>query len=137
MDEIARLEVLEGAEINDAKKLLATEATRLCHGDAAATQAAETARQTFEKGKAAEGLPTIDLPRSDLEAGVAAFRLFPMAGLASSNGEARRLITGGGGRVNDQRIDDPERPVGIADIDPEGVIKLSAGKKRHALVRAV
>ncbi len=135
--EIARLEALEGSEINDAKKVLATEATRLCHGDAAATEAAETARQTFEKGKAAEGLPTIDLPHSDLEAGVVAFRLFPMAGLASSNGEARRLITGGGARVNDQRIDDPERPVGIADINPEGVIKLSAGKKRHALVRAV
>ena len=137
LDEIARLEALEGAEINDAKKLLATEATRLCHGDVAAERAAETARQTFEAGKAADGLPTIDLPRGDLEAGVLAFRLFPMAGLASSNGEARRLIAGGGARLNDQRIEDAERSIGVGDINADGVIKLSAGKKRHALVRAV
>ena len=137
LDEIARLEALQGAEINEAKKVLATEATRLCHGDAAAVQAAETARKTFESGKAAEGLPTIDLPRADLEAGIVAFRLFPMAGLASSNGDARRLIAGGGARLNDTRLDDAERTIGSGDVNPDGVIKLSAGKKRHALVRAV
>ena len=137
LDEIGRLDSLQGVEINDAKKVLATEATRLCHGDDAAERAAETARQTFEAGKAADGLPTIDLPRSELEAGIVAFRLFPMAGLASSNGAARRLIAGGGARLNDVRIDDAERPVVIDDINSDGVIKLSAGKKRHALVRAV
>ncbi len=136
LDEIARLEALQGADINDAKKILATEATRLCHGDAAAEQAAETARETFEAGKAAEGLPTIDVPRTDLQAGIVAFRLFPMAGLASSNGEARRLIAGGGARLNDVRLDDAERVIGLGDVNPDGVIKLSAGKKRHALVRA-
>ena len=137
LDEIARLETLQGAEINEAKKVLATEATRLCHGDEAAAAAAETARQTFEAGRSAEGLPTVDLPRAELESGVVAFRLLPMTGLVSSNGEARRLIAGGGARLNDVPIDDAERPVGLADINPEGVIKLSAGKKRHVLVRAV
>ncbi len=137
LDEIARLEALEGADINDAKKRLATEATGLCHGAAAAEAAAETARRAFEHGEAADGLPTIDLPRGALEAGIPAFLMLRQAGLAASNGEARRLIKGGGARLNDARIDDVERPVGLADMTPDGVIKLSAGKKRHALVRAV
>ncbi len=137
LDEIARLEALEGADINDAKKRLATEATGLCHGAAAAEAAAETARRAFEHGEAADGLPTIDLPRGALEAGIPAFLILRQAGLAASNGEARRLIKGGGARLNDARIDDVERPVGLADMTPDGVIKLSAGKKRHALVRAV
>ncbi len=137
LDEIARLEALTGAGINDAKKVLATEATRLAHGDEAAEAAAETARRTFEQGAAAEGLPTVELPQAELAAGVPAFRLLCLAGLAASNGEARRLIQGGGGRLNDRRIDTPEHSVGLADLGSDGVIKLSAGKKRHALVRVV
>ncbi|NNG03435.1 MAG: tyrosine--tRNA ligase, partial [Inquilinus sp.] len=137
LDEIARLESLGGAEINEAKKLLATEATRLCHGNQAAMESAETARQTFEQGESAAGLPTIDLPRNQLEGGIPAYRLFPIAGLAESNGAARRLIKGGGARLNDRRIDVEEQPIGLGDIGDDGVLKLSAGKKRHALVRAV
>ncbi|NBB83916.1 MAG: tyrosine--tRNA ligase [Alphaproteobacteria bacterium] len=137
LDEIARLEALAGAEINEAKKILATEATRLCHGPAAAEEAAETARRTFEQGNAADGLPTVDLPRGDLEGGIPAFRLLALAGLAASNGEARRLIKQGGARLNDARIDDGEAPVGLDAVTGDGVIKLSAGKKRHVLVRPV
>jgi tyrosyl-tRNA synthetase len=134
-EEIRRLEALEGAEINEAKKVLADEATRLCRGDAAAESAAETARKTFEAGELADDLPSIDLPRADLEAGVAAFDLIRQAGLTASNGEARRLIKGGGARLNDQPIADETRVVTLEDLSAEGVIKLSAGKKRHCLVR--
>jgi tyrosyl-tRNA synthetase len=137
LDEIARLEALEGAEVNEAKKILATEATRLCHGAVAAEEAAETARRTFEQGAAAEGLPTIDLPKGDLESGIPAFRLLALAGLAASNGEARRLIKQGGGRLNDEKIDDSETPISLEAVTADGVIKLSAGKKRHILVRPV
>ena len=137
MPEIARLEALEGADINDAKKILATEATRLCHGEAASRAAEATARETFEGGGVDAGLPTIDVARSDLEAGIAAFALFTRAGLSHSNGAARRLIRGGGGRLNDTALDDENRQVTLRDIGGEGVIKLSAGKKRHALVRPV
>ena len=135
LDEIARLETLDGAEINEAKKILADEATKLCHGAAAATAAAETARKTFEQGVIADDLPTITVDRSKLEAGVPAFELIRRAGLAASNGEARRLIKGGGARVNDTAIDEEMAQVTLADLNPDGVIKLSAGKKRHALVR--
>ena len=137
LDEIARLDRLRGTEINEAKKILATEATRLAHGDDAAAAAAETARRTFEEGEMAGGLPTIDVPRTEFEEGLPAFRALRLAGLCASNGEARRLIQGGGGRLNDNRIDDPDHPVGLQDLTPEGVIKLSAGRKRHALVRPV
>jgi tyrosyl-tRNA synthetase len=137
LDEVGRLARLGGAEINEAKKVLATEATALAHGRPAAEAAAETARHAFEEGAAAAGLPTLEIPRADLAKGLPAFRLLQMAGLAASNGQARRLIAGGGGRINDARIDDPEHPVGLADADADGVIKLSAGKKRHALVKAV
>ncbi|MDJ0947075.1 MAG: tyrosine--tRNA ligase [Kiloniellales bacterium] len=133
--EIARLEALEGAEINEAKKVLALEATRLCRGDAAAAAAAETALKTFEQGGLGEDLPSLALPEADLAAGLPAYELFSRSGLTSSNGEARRLIKGGGARINDQKIDDEARTVTLADRNPEGVIKLSAGKKRHALVR--
>jgi len=136
LDEIARLEKLEGAEINEAKKVLATEATRLCHGDAAAAEAAETARQTFEQGTTGDALPTLDLATTELDAGIPAFEAFRRAGLAASNGEARRLIKGGGARINDKPVDNEMRPVTTADFD-DGIIKLSAGKKRHALLRAV
>ncbi|MEM8589768.1 MAG: tyrosine--tRNA ligase [Pseudomonadota bacterium] len=133
--EVARLEALGGAEINEAKKILATEATRLCHGEKAASEAAETARRAFEEGESAAGLPQVDVARGELEGGIPAFRLFVMAGLAASNGEARRLIAGGGGRVNDVKLADAEQPVDIGALADDGTIKLSAGKKRHALVR--
>ena len=136
LDEIARLEALEGAELNDAKKILATEVTRLCHGTDAAESAAETARKTFEQGALGDDLPTIEVPAARLGDGIPAYELFREAGLASSNGEARRLIKGGGGRLNDAKIDDENTAIGSGDLK-DGVIKLSAGKKRHALVRAV
>ena len=134
--EIARLEALGGAEINEAKKLLATEATRLAHGADAAVAAAETARQAFELGEAAETLPGVDVPRAELEAGIPAFRLFVLAGLVASNGEARRLIRGGGARVNDQPVRDEGHTVSAGDLQDD-VIKLSAGRKHHRLVRAI
>ena len=133
--DITRHESLEGADINDAKKLLAFEATRLCHGDAAASEAAETARTTFEDGALGDGLPSIDVPTSELEAGIAAFELFRRAGLASSGGEARRLIRGGGGRINDAAAEHETTEITLSDVNADGVIKLSAGKKRHVLVR--
>jgi tyrosyl-tRNA synthetase len=131
LDEIARLAALQGAELNEAKKILATEVTRLAHGGDAAEQAAETARQTFEQGALAENLPTIDL---DLSSGVLIVQALVAAGLAESNGEARRLIKGGGARVNDQPVADETRQIGAADLR-DGVLKLSSGKKRHVLVR--
>jgi len=135
--EIDRLGKLEGAEINEAKKVLADAATTLLHGAAAASAAAETARQTFDQGGAGEALPTIELPRAELEAGIPAFELLRRAGLAASSSEARRLITGGGGRINDAKLDDELRNVTLDDLDEQGLIKLSAGRKRHALVRCV
>ena len=135
--EIARLEALEGAEINEAKKILANETTRMCHGEAAAQEAAETARQTFEQGVTAEGLPTTEVPSGDLEAGIPAFDLLRRAGLCQSGGEARRLIKGGGARLNDQPISGEVDLITLADVAEGGVIKLSAGKKRHALVKPV
>ncbi|ARJ67548.1 tyrosine--tRNA ligase [Magnetospirillum sp. ME-1] len=135
LSEIAKLEALQGAEINEAKKILANEVTRLCHGEAAALQAAETARQTFEQGVASADLPTIEIPAAELAAGIPAFALFVRAGLAASNGEARRLLKGGGGKVNDQAVDEA-RPVGNGDLK-DGAVKLTAGKKRHILVKAV
>ena len=133
--EIAKLEKLRDAEINEAKKVLATEATALCHGREAAEAAAETAREVFEAGGAGGELPEVSLPRDALERGVPAFELFVRAGLATSNGEARRLIKGGGARVNDVAVKGETQPVSLADLDPQGLIKLSAGRKRHALVR--
>ena len=135
VDEIARLERLEGAEINAAKKILASEATALCHGPEAARTAAVTAERTFEHGGHGEALPEIAVPEADLEAGVAAFRLFSMAGLCASHGEARRLIRGGGARVNGVAVAAEDQPIGLDEVTGEGVIKLSAGRKRHALVR--
>ena len=134
--EIARLEVLEGAEINAAKKVLATATTTLCHGADTAAKAESSAAETFEQGGFGEALPEIRLSRDELDAGVAAFRLFVTAGLCASNGEARRLIRGGGGRINDQVINAEDRAIGTADLS-DGSIKLSAGKKRHALVRPI
>ena len=135
LPEIAKLEALPGAEINEAKKVLAFEATALCHGREAAVSAAETARKTFEQGALGDALPTVEIPRDELASGLPAYEILRRAGLAASNGEARRLIKGGGGRLNDQPITDESRAVTLSDAK-DGVIKLSAGKKRHALVKA-
>ncbi len=135
LDEIARLERLEGAEINEAKKILAFEATRLCHGDAAAQAAAETARRTFEEGALGADLPTLVITRAELAARVPLYALLQRTGLATSNSEARRLIQQGGARVNDTVVSDATATLGEESLTSEGVIKLSAGKKRHALVR--
>ena len=137
MDEIAKLEALEGAELNEAKKVLATEATALLHGRAKADEAAETARKAFEEGAQAEGLPTVRVAAADLEDGIPAFNLFQRAGLASSGGEARRLVRGGGARLNDVALSDENRVIGTADLTEAGALKLSAGRKRHVLVKPV
>jgi tyrosyl-tRNA synthetase len=137
LDEVARLEALKGQEINEAKKILATEITTLAHGKKAAEEAAETARRTFEEGARADTLPTVTIPRARLANGVAAFELLHEAGLAESRNEARKLIKGGGGRLNDKPIVGDSVTVGEADLDSSGTLKLSAGRKRHVLVRAV
>jgi len=133
LDEIARLEKLEGAEINEAKKVLAFETTALLHGKEAAAEAAETARRTFEEGEAAEGLPTHAIDAAKLEAGLPLFAALAETGLAASGGEGRRLIKGGGARVNDEVVTDEQRKLTPADLR-DGAIKLSAGKKRHVLL---
>ena len=137
LPEIARLEKLEGQDINDAKKILATEVTRLAHGSAAAEQAAETARRTFEEGAKADTLPTVDVARGRLAAGIAAFELLHEAGLAESRNAARKLIKGGGARLNDAPIASDAAVVKESDLDGSSTLKLSAGRKRHVLVRAV
>jgi tyrosyl-tRNA synthetase len=137
LEEIARLAALQGRELNEAKKVLAFEATRLCRGQAAAEEAAETARRTFEEGAIAEHLPTVEVPRERFEAGIPFYALLAEAGLCASNGEARRLIKGGGGRVNDERVDDESASIGPDRLLPDGVVKLSAGRKKHALVKPV
>lgn len=135
LDEIARLETLKDAEINEAKKILALAATSLCHGQEAAESAAETARATFEDGTQGSDLPTITVSLDRLEGGIAAFEMLVLAGLASSNGEARRLVRGGGGRINDVTARDEAQLITKSDINADGVIKLSAGKKRHVLIQ--
>jgi tyrosyl-tRNA synthetase len=135
MKEINKLGALKGAEINEAKKALADAATALLHGADAARTAAETARQTFEEGTIAENLPTVEIPRSELEVGAGVLAAFVKAGLVASNGEARRQIKGGGLRVNDVAVIDEKMVLTTANLTAEGVIKLSLGKKRHVLVR--
>jgi tyrosyl-tRNA synthetase len=137
LDEIARLERLEGSAVNEAKQVLATEATALCHGSEAAAAAAETARRVFAEGGVGEELPTIEVPRVELERGIAVIDLLARSRLAASKGEARRLIKQGGARLNDRAIASETQAVGVADVTQDGTIKLSAGKKRHALVKAV
>jgi tyrosyl-tRNA synthetase len=134
LTEIGRL---EGGDINQAKKVLATEATALCHGREAAAAAAETARAVFESGGSGSELPQTEVPRHELARGMPAFELFTLSGLAASNGESRRLIRGGGARINDRVVDNETKPVSVADLDAKGVLKLSAGRKRHALVRPI
>jgi tyrosyl-tRNA synthetase len=135
--EIARLAALRGAEINEAKKVLATEATALVHGRAAAEQAAETARRTFEEGAHAENLPTVEIARGDLERGIGVLDAFVRAALVRSNGEARRQIKGGGLKVNDVAVTDEKMVLATRDLAPEGAIKLSLGRKRHVLLKPV
>ena len=135
LDEIARLEALGGSEINEAKKVLATEATAIVHGREAAEQAAETARKTFEEGALADTLPTVAIDRAALAAGVGILSLFVTAGLAASNGEARRHVQGGAVRLNDETVTDERRMVTLRDLNPENAIKLSLGRKKHILVR--
>ena len=135
LDEIARLAALRGQDINEAKKTLATEATALVHGRDAANSASETARQTFEEGAVAENLPSVEVSRAELEAGLGVLAAFVKAGLVTSNGEARRQIKGGGLRVNDAAVTDEKMILKPADLTQEGVIKLSLGRKRHVLLR--
>jgi tyrosyl-tRNA synthetase len=135
LDEIADLERGEGAAINRSKIRLANEATALAHGRDAAIAAEATSRQVFEQGGVGDDLPSVTIARARLEAGLPVYEAFRAAGLAASNGEARRLVRGGGARLNDAAIADENRSVTLADLTADGHIKLSAGKKRHALLR--
>ena len=135
--EIERLTALKGQELNEAKKILATEAAALLHGREAAERAAETARRTFEEKAVADTLPTVEIPRARLEAGLGVLAAFVEAGLGSSNGEARRQIKGGGLKVNDVAVTDEKRKLTVRDLSQQGVIKLSLGKKRHVLLKPI
>lgn len=135
LDEIARYEALEGAELNDAKKVLATEATAMVHGRDAAEQAAETARRTFEEGQATDTLPSVSVPAGELDEGIGLLTLIVQAGLASSNGEARRHVKGGAIRINDESISDERLSINSSSLNEDGAIKLSLGKKKHFLIR--
>ena len=134
LKEIAEIEKLEGAEINEAKVKLASEATRMCHGIEAASAAEETARRTFVEGGSGDNLPRIKIDSARLLNGVPLYELMREAGLAKSNGEARRLIKGGGGRLNDTVITKETASAKREDLNAEGVLKLSAGRKRHVLI---
>jgi tyrosyl-tRNA synthetase len=135
--ELSRIEELERGDVNEAKKVLATEATALCHGREAAEAAAETARAVFEGGGSGDELPQATVAREVLGRGIPAFELFSLSGLAASNGEARRLIRGGGARINDNVVENETKAVSVEDLSANGLLKLSAGRKRHVLVRPV
>ncbi|MEA2873629.1 MAG: tyrosyl-tRNA synthetase [Hyphomicrobiales bacterium] len=138
LSDIGKLAALQGQEINEAKKVLATEATAMLHGRAAAEQAAETARRTFEEGAVADSLPTVEVPRAELAAGLGVLSAFAeKTGLVASNGEARRQIKGGGLKVNDATVTDDKMTLTPKDVTPEGVIKLSLGRKKHVLIKPV
>ncbi len=137
LDEIAKLAALRGQESNEAKKVLATEATALVHGRAAADEAAATARTTFEEGGLGASLPTVELPRGELAAGLGVLAAFVKAGLAASNGEVRRAIANNAIMVNDVRVTTDKATVGEADVTADGVVKLSLGRKRHVLLKPV
>jgi tyrosyl-tRNA synthetase len=137
LDEIGRLAALHGAEINEAKKILANEATALVHGRAAADEAAATARTTFEEGGAGASLPTVEIPRAELQAGIGVLAAFVKAGLAGSNGEVRRAIANNAIMVNDARVTDEKSAIGEADVGTNGAVKLSLGRKRHVLLKPV
>ena len=135
LDEIGRLAALKGQEINEAKKVLATEATALVHGREAAVEAEGTARQTFEEGTLAESLPTEEVARTNLENGLSVLEAYVLLHLVMSKGEARRQIRNGGLRVNDVVVTDENMMLTPQNLTPEGVIKLSLGRKRHVLLR--
>jgi tyrosyl-tRNA synthetase len=137
LKEIARLAKLKGAELNEAKKILATEATALVHGRDAADRAAETARATFEQGEIVASLPTVEVSRADLENGLGVLNASVLAGFVQSTGEARRQIKGGGIKVNDEPVTNERQLLTLSDLTQDGVIKLSLGKKRHVLIRPV
>lgn len=136
MDEMKKLEALQGQEINEAKKILAFEATKMCHGENAASDAQDTAQKTFEQGSVGDDLPSIDIEGGRLDSGIPVVDLFVETGLAASKGEARRLVKGGGAKINDNKIETEDQNVTGADMTADGYIKLSAGKKKHALVKA-
>ncbi len=131
--EIEKLEALQGVELNEAKKVLADEATKMCHGEEASKQARKTAEETFEKGELGEDLPTVEISASELEAGIPMVKLLTVTGLCSSGGEAKRLIRGGGAKINDVKISD-EKAVINASYLQDGMMKISAGKKKHAKI---
>jgi tyrosyl-tRNA synthetase len=135
LDEIAKLAALKGQDINEAKKVLATEATALVHGRVAADEAAGTARKTFEEGATSLALPTVAVPRKDIVAGLGVLNAFVTAGLAASNGEVRRAIANNAVAVNDVRVTSDKQMIGEKDVTPDGVIKLSHGKKQHVLLK--
>ncbi|MEL7082719.1 MAG: tyrosine--tRNA ligase, partial [Pseudomonadota bacterium] len=135
MDEINRLTALKGQDINEAKKALATATTALIHGQDEAEKASETARKTFEQGGAASDLPTVEITKADLDAGIGVLTAFVTAGLVKSNGEARRQIKGGGLKLNDTPITDETLSLTADHLNDDGAIKLSFGKKRHVLLR--
>jgi tyrosyl-tRNA synthetase len=137
LDEIAKLAALRGAESNDAKKVLATEATALVHGRQAAVAAAETARTTFEEGGLGHDLPTVEIPRAELSAGIGVRTAFIRAGLAASNGEVRRAIANNAILVNDSRVTNEQAEINDKDITADGAVKLSLGRKRHVLLKPV
>lgn len=136
VEEIAKLESMEGAQINEAKKHLATLATALLHGEDAAREAKRTAEETFELGQLGSNLPEITVPKADLEVGISAVKLFQLAGLAASGGEAKRLIQGKGAKVNDETVESDAQLITLLDMTEHGAIKLSSGKKKHVLVKA-
>jgi tyrosyl-tRNA synthetase len=135
MDEVNRLSALEGQEINEAKKILAFEATKMCHGESAANDAQATAQKVFEQGTVGDDLPSIEISQSELEEGLPFVDLFIQCGLAASKGEVKRLIKGGGAKYNDNSVQDLDLTLNASNLTDEGYIKLSSGKKRHALVR--
>jgi tyrosyl-tRNA synthetase len=137
LKEIAKLAKLKGAELNEVKKILATEATALVHGRDAADRAAETARATFEQGEIVASLPTVEVSRAELEKGLGVLNASVLAGFVQSTGEARRQIKGGGIKVNDKPVANERQLLTLSDLTQDGVIKLSLGKKRHALIRPV
>ncbi len=137
LDEIAKLAALQGAELNEAKKVLATEATALVHGRAAADQASETSRKTFEEGSHAENLPTANVPRARFDEGISIADAAILAGFCNSKSEVRRAIANNAIAINDSRISNFDFIIGAKDFTPEGVIKLSFGKKKHVLLKAV
>lgn len=137
LDEIGRLAALQGSEINDAKKVLATEATALIHGREKAEAAAETARKAFEEGQSAAGLPTVEVSKAELEAGLGVLSAFVTAGLCGSNGDVRRNIKGGAVKINDKGEGNDRRQLSLEDVTEDGIIKLSLGKKKHVLLKPV